>query len=78
LFIIVSAYFVSNEYITWDDAKGRGNFATPNIQVNNSTFIVNISTDLNDNEEVWVGYYQKETAFAYIGKYKLYLKRSKK
>ncbi|XP_060580736.1 uncharacterized protein LOC132737463 isoform X2 [Ruditapes philippinarum] len=53
--------------MTWFDAKGRGNFATPNILVNSSTFIVNISTDLNDNEEVWVGYFKKGTAFAYIG-----------
>ncbi|XP_060562182.1 uncharacterized protein LOC132721826 [Ruditapes philippinarum] len=62
----VSADILSNENSTWHDANSRGNFATPKIQVNNSTFIVNIPTDLNDNEEAWVGYYKKETAFAYI------------
>ncbi|XP_060600044.1 uncharacterized protein LOC132753564 isoform X2 [Ruditapes philippinarum] len=65
----VTAYYVlSNETASWDNAKSRGNFATPTIQGNNSSwFNINITSDLNENETAWVGYYKKETAFAYIG-----------
>ncbi|XP_060569428.1 putative uncharacterized protein DDB_G0277255 [Ruditapes philippinarum] len=60
-------YFLSNETFSWDDAKNKMNFATPVIQVDNSSFKVNITTDLNQNEDAWVGYFKKETAFEYIG-----------
>ncbi|XP_060584393.1 uncharacterized protein LOC132740497, partial [Ruditapes philippinarum] len=60
---------LSIENFTWPKAKERGNMATPTIKVNNTTLFLNISSNvgLNENEEAWVGYYQKETAFSYIG-----------
>jgi hypothetical protein len=69
-FTVSGNYVLSNQKFTWHGAKSRGNFATPNINITNSLVTVDILNNLK-NEEAWVGYYSKETAFAYIGK-KLY------
>jgi hypothetical protein len=58
---------ISSGKFTWQDANTTKHFATPMIEVNNSSLTVNINVDLR-NKEAWVGYYLKETAFAYIGK----------
>jgi hypothetical protein len=61
-------YTISSRTYTWEEAITKGNIATPSIEMNNSSLTVNITVDVN-NKEAWVGYYLKETAFAYIGKY---------
>ncbi|XP_060555844.1 uncharacterized protein LOC132716563, partial [Ruditapes philippinarum] len=59
-------YVLSSQKFTWHAAKGRGNFATPNINIIDSLVTVDIPNNFK-KEEAWVGYYSKETAFAYIG-----------
>ncbi|XP_060604535.1 uncharacterized protein LOC132757228 isoform X2 [Ruditapes philippinarum] len=65
-FTVSGNYVLSNQKFTWHGAKSRGNFATPNINIMSSLVTVDNLNNLK-NEEAWVGYYSKETAFAYIG-----------
>jgi hypothetical protein len=58
-----SRYVLSDGQISWLEASNMHTFAIPDY-----ISLDDYHTLLEDGKEVWVGYYQMNTAFAYVGK----------